>query len=89
MENSFVRTEVLKRLKTIKGHISGIEKMIEEGKTCEEILLQMAAVRSSLEKTGLMILENHSVDCLFKEIEDDRAKDKIESVVASIIKFMK
>jgi DNA-binding FrmR family transcriptional regulator len=89
MEHSFVRTEVLNRLKTIKGHINGIERMIEEGKTCEEILLQIAAVRSSVEKTGLMILEEHSVDCLFREISDDRARDKIESVVSSIIKYMK
>ncbi|MGI6702486.1 MAG: metal-sensitive transcriptional regulator [Clostridia bacterium] len=89
MEKSFVRGEVLNRLKTIKGHITGIEKMIEEGKTCEEILLQIAAVRSSIEKTGLMILEEHSVDCLFGEIRDDKAKEKIESVISSIIKYMK
>lgn len=89
MENSFVRGEVLNRLKTIKGHISGIEKMLEEGKTCEEILLQIAAVRASIEKTGLMILEEHSVDCLFQEIKDDKARDKIERVISSIIKYTK
>jgi DNA-binding FrmR family transcriptional regulator len=89
MENSFVRTEVLNRLKTIKGHISGIEKMVEEGKTCEEILLQIAAVRSSIEKTGYLILEEHSVDCLFQEIRDDKSREKIERVISSIIKYMK
>lgn len=51
MEKSLVRDEVLNRLKTIKGHITGIERMIDEGKTCEEVLLQIAAVKSSIEKT--------------------------------------
>lgn len=89
MENSLVREEVLNRLKTIKGHITGIEKMIEEGKSCEEVLLQVAAVKSSIEKTGLLILEEHSVDCLFQEIRDDKSRESIERVVSSIIKFMK
>ncbi|MDD2573508.1 MAG: metal-sensitive transcriptional regulator [Bacillota bacterium] len=89
MEKSFVREEILNRLKTIKGHITGIEKMIDEGKTCEEILLQIAAVRASIEKTGLMILEEHSVDCLFQEIRDDKSREKIEGVISSVIKYMK
>lgn len=89
MENSLVREKVLNRLKTIKGHITGIEKMIEEGKSCEEVLLQVAAVKSSIEKTGLLILEEHSVDCLFQEIRDDKSRESIERVVSSIIKFMK
>jgi DNA-binding FrmR family transcriptional regulator len=88
MEKSTVRGEVLNRLKTIKGHIAGIEKMIEEGKTCEEILLQIAAVRSSIEKIGLLILEAHSMDCLFEEIRDDKAREKIERIISSIIKYM-
>ena len=89
MEKSLVRDEVLNRLKTIKGHITGIERMIDEGKTCEEVLLQIAAVKSSIEKTGLLILEEHSVDCLFREIKDDKAREKIEGVISTIIKYMK
>lgn len=89
MEKSLVRDEVLNRLKTIKGHITGIERMIEEGKTCEEVLLQIAAVKSSIEKTGLLILEEHSVDCLFREIRDDKAREKIEGIISTIIKYMK
>ncbi|MBA1334278.1 MAG: Metal-sensitive transcriptional repressor [Firmicutes bacterium] len=89
MSKDLVKSEVLNRLKTIKGHISGIEKMLEEGKSCEEVLLQIAAVRSSIEKTGLMILEEHTVDCLFEDMKDDSSREKLEKIVATIIKFMK
>jgi DNA-binding FrmR family transcriptional regulator len=89
MSNIIVKEEVLNRLKTIKGHIAGIEKMIEEGKSCEEILLQIAAVRSSIEKTGLLILEEHAVDCLFEEVKETASRERLEGIVSTIIKFMK
>lgn len=84
-----MKKDVLNRLKTIKGHISGIEKMIEDGKSCEEILLQIAAVRSSIEKTGLLLLEEHSVDCLMEGIETKEAKKEMERIIGIIIKFVK
>lgn len=89
MDKSLNRGEVLNRLRTIKGHVTGIEKMVEEGKNCEDILLQIVAVRSSVEKIGLLILEDHSIDCLFKEVKDDKARVKIKDVISTIIRFMK
>ncbi|MBJ2354967.1 metal-sensitive transcriptional regulator, partial [Sphaerochaeta sp. S2] len=37
--------KIINRLRTIKGHIAGIEKMVEEGKPCDDILVQIAAIR--------------------------------------------
>jgi DNA-binding FrmR family transcriptional regulator len=89
MSNVIVKEELLNRLKTIKGHIAGIEKMLEEGKSCEDILLQIAAVRSSIEKTGLLILEKHAVDCLFSEVKETSSRERLEEIVSTIIKFLK
>jgi len=89
MLNSIIKRDILNRLKTIKGHLNGIERMIEEEKSCEEILLQIAAVRSSVEKTGLMLLEEHSMHCLMEGIETEESKKKMEKVIGTIIKFMK
>ncbi len=89
MENNITREEVLNRLKIIKGHIAGIERMIEEDKTCEEILPQIAAVRSSVEKIGLIILEDYTLDCLLREIRAGGSREKIESIVSLVIKYMK
>lgn len=80
------RKNIVNRLKTIKGHIQGIEKMVEEGKSCEDILLQIAAVKSSIEKVGMIIIEDHSKECLLKE---GTTVEEVDRVLKNIIKFMK
>lgn len=46
MENLPVKSEVLSRLKNARDHIAGIERMVEEGKPCANILIQLSAVQS-------------------------------------------
>ena len=58
-----IKTELKKsissRLATIKGHIGGIERMIEEDKNCDEVLFQLGAVNGSLNKLIVHILESY------------------------------
>ncbi|MDI3534710.1 MAG: CsoR family transcriptional regulator, copper-sensing transcriptional repressor [Thermosediminibacterales bacterium] len=89
-EKASMEREILLRLRTIKGHIGGIEKMVEEGKTCPEILMQVAAIRSSIEKLGVYILENYAQTCLMDTLKE--GEDVIvtfKDVVDQIIRFMK
>ena len=84
------RKSVVNRLKTVKGHISGIERMVEEGKGCDEILLQVLAVKSSMHKIGLMIMENHAMDCLLTpDPEGNMDKERMEQIIKTIINFSK
>lgn len=84
------RKSVVNRLKTVKGHISGIERMVEEGKSCDEILLQVLAVKSSMHKIGLMIMENHAMDCLLTpDAEGNMDKERMEQIIKTIINFSK
>ncbi len=78
--------DILTRLKTVKGHINGIEKMIEGDKSCEEVLLQIVAVKSSLERVGLLIFQEYARDCLLKDKLTAREVDRILDIV---IKFLK
>lgn len=90
MVNSSVRLEVLNRLRNVKGHIAGIERMVEEEQECANVLVQLAAVRSSVEKIGLFILENNAMECLFKDTAaQPEDKDKIEQVVKQMLAFLK
>lgn len=84
------RAKIINRLKTIKGHIAGIEKMIEEGKPCEDILLQITAVKSSVHKTGIAILEQDALGCL-AEADDGICMDKVkvEKVIKTLIDYSK
>ena len=55
---------IVNRLSRIEGHIRSIKGMVEEGRDCSDILIQIAAVRSAIEKVGRVVLEDHLESCL-------------------------
>ena len=56
---------IINRLSRIEGHVRSIKAMVEEERNCPEILIQLAAVRSAINKTGRVVLEDHLESCLF------------------------
>ena len=90
MSREQAKKDVLIRLRTIKGHISGIEKMIEEDKSCDEVLLQIGAIKASVHKVGLVIMEEHAKECLINiEEGESLSKEKVEKVLNTIVKYVK
>lgn len=88
MSNDETRKGVVNRLKTIKGHIAGVERMVEEGKSCDDILLQIAAIKASVHKVGLVIMENHLMDCMVSENGDIDRKE-FEKILKTVVKYAK
>lgn len=84
-----IKDDVLLRLKTIKGHIAGIEKMVEENKACPDVLLQIAAVRSSLEKVGLYIVNEHAQECMMSSKDGKISFEDMEGIIKLLEKFLK
>lgn len=90
MATEEARKNVLNRLRTIKGHIAGIEKMVEDGKCCDDILLQIGAIKSSVHKVGLMIMEENMMDCLTTDQEGNPIdKVQLEALMKSLIQYVK
>jgi DNA-binding FrmR family transcriptional regulator len=58
---------LLKRLKRIEGQIRGIERMIDGGRDCENVITQLGAVRSAIEGVGVLLLSNYTKICFGKE----------------------
>jgi DNA-binding FrmR family transcriptional regulator len=56
---------IVNRLSRIEGHIRSIKKMVEEGRDCSDVLVQLSAVRSAVDKVGRVVLEDHLESCLF------------------------
>ncbi len=67
--------EVVTRLSKIEGHIRGIKKMLEEGQPCDQVLIQMSAVRSALNKATKILLEDHFDHCVLDK-NTDKTLDK-------------
>lgn len=84
------RKKIINRLRTIKGHIAGIEKMVEDEKPCDEILIQIAAIKSSVNKVGLAILESNAESCMMKSDENGKVdQEDVKKVIQSFINFTK
>ncbi len=80
---------VNKRLKRIEGQIRGISKMVEEDKPCEDILIQIGAVKSALHKTGQTILEGHIKHCIVDGIKEGNETETVEKLVSALNQFSK
>jgi DNA-binding FrmR family transcriptional regulator len=74
------KTEALKRLNYIEGHLSGIRKMLEEDQYCVDILKQTFAVRRAIEKMESILLEGHLQTCAVEGIKNGREQEVVEEL---------
>ena len=72
-----VEKSVATRLRRIEGQVQGIQRMLDTGRECEEVLTQIMAVRSSLDQVGLLLMERHLDKCIMRDEPADSplAKD--------------
>jgi DNA-binding FrmR family transcriptional regulator len=80
---------LIKRLNRIEGQVKGIQKMVEEERYCIDILTQISAIRSAINKVGSIILENHIKGCVVNSIKEDNSEASIEELMKTIDKFIK
>ncbi len=72
-------TDILRRLKSVEGHVRGIERMVDEGAYCVDIVNQIVAVQRALKKVSGLVLDRHLHSCVTTAIRgsDDAAKDRV------------
>lgn len=71
--------KILTRLKTVRGHVAAVERMIEEGKTCEEILLQLVAIRSAVQKVSVVVAQHYANTCMVEALEKGQNQQEVMS----------
>ncbi len=80
---------LLKRLRRIEGQVKGIHKMIENERYCNDILIQIAAVRSAINKVGGIVLENHLKGCVKNSLLHEESDSTIDELIDTMVKFIK
>ncbi len=80
---------LLNRMKRIEGQVKGIEKMIEKGEYCGDILIQISAVRSALNKVGGVIIENYAKNCIIEKMNNLDSEDALDELLEIILKYNK
>jgi DNA-binding FrmR family transcriptional regulator len=83
------KNDILERLRKIEGQVRGIQKMVNDGRYCVDILTQLSAVQAALNKVGLMVLENHTRGCVAKAIQQDGGAAAIEELLFVIERFIR
>lgn len=74
---------VVNRLSRAIGHLESVKRMVESGRDCTEVLVQLAAVRSALNNTAKVILKDHIEHCL-----SEAETDQLQALNEAIDKFM-
>jgi DNA-binding FrmR family transcriptional regulator len=77
-------TKILNRLKSIEGHVRGIERMVANGDYCIDIANQILAVQRALQKVNGMVLDRHLHTCVTTAIRGDDAAER-ERVIDEIM----
>jgi len=75
---------IVNRLKSIEGHVRGVQRMLEEGAYCIDIIKQNLAVQRALEKVNRLILERHLQTCVTTAIRGDDPAER-ERVIDEIL----
>ena len=91
-ENEKRETEKKKiqtRLKKIEGQVRGVQKMIDKGASCSEVLIQIAAVKSAVNKVGTLVFENHAQECLRNTHEGYDESEGVEDLMKILSNFIR
>ena len=83
------REKTLRMIKTARGQLDGIIKMVEEDRYCMEISNQLLAAQSILRKVNREIIHAHMKGCVRDAVEQGGGDDKIEEILSALDKMFK
>jgi DNA-binding FrmR family transcriptional regulator len=87
MENTVKTTvqpnkqQLLNRLKRIEGQVRGVHQMVENDRYCVDILHQVSAIQSAMNKVSLALLEDHTHHCVSKAIKENKGEEAINELM--------
>ena len=76
-----------RRLAKIIGQVQAIDRMIDDDVPCEDVLSQINAAKSALNKAGQVVLEAHIKHCVRDGIEHGNADETIEKFTKAVERF--
>ena len=74
------------RIKRIEGQLRGILRMMEEEKDCKEVITQLSAVRSAVDRTIGVIVSNNLMACIQNADTEDEVNDTIQEAINLVVK---
>jgi len=86
--NEHGKADVLRRLKSIEGHVHGIIRMAEDDVYCIDVIRQVQAVQAALGSVSNRILENHLSSCVLTAVRgpDQEATERVLNEIVEVFR---
>jgi len=78
---------VLNRMSRAIGHMNAVKKMIEDGRDCSDVLIQLSAIKSEITGVSKVILKDHIDHCIVDAVKENN-EDAIENLKGAIDKLL-
>ncbi len=76
--------KVLTRLKSVEGHVRGVQEMVEKGAYCIDVIRQTKAVQAALDRVNVLLLEGHLQHCVSRAIRSEDRSER-ERVIRELL----
>ena len=76
---------LVNRLARIEGQVRGVRRMLEEGRDCQDILQQLAAVRSAVRQVSLVLVRSYACECLARQ--DESPEDMADTLIEALTRL--
>lgn len=84
-----VEKELQDRLSRIEGHVRGVKRMLGEHGTCEDLLVQLAAIRSAVNQVQTRLLENHMETCVADAVRSGKGAKALERLRGALAQVLR
>ena len=81
------RKKLSNRLKRIEGQVRGVERMIEEDAYCNDVLIQVSAIRSAVDAFAKELLASHLKSCVVNDIKAGK-EDTVDELIATVSRLI-
>lgn len=78
------KKSALNRLKTVRGHLDGVIRMVEEEQYCPDIMKQISALQGSLEGVNRVLLQNHVETCVLDHVKHGRSEQVVDELLETL-----
>ena len=75
-----MKQETLRRIKTVEGHVRGIERMLEGDAYCIDVIRQIQAVQAALTKISVGVLDEHMQTCLTNSLDGEKRDQMLREI---------
>ena len=78
------KTSALNRLKTVRGHVDAVIRMVEEEQYCPDVMKQVSALQGSLEAVNRVLLQNHVETCVLEHVKNGRSEQVVDELLETL-----